>query len=360
MKTVFSVVAVSTLFAGCAPLDERVIQGVSNLPVVSAGYGSTCILGPSRTVECFGFTPGNGTTYTPHTSAVTPLGLGKAIKIEVSNASSSYASCAITEDTSVSCWSNANGATPLKVSGVTGATDIAVAGNEACAVTVDGVVQCWNPLAPSSPATIRQDVNSAKSITAGYDHFCVINTAQAVVCWGGNFNGQLGNTIKNGTTDVVAANSVSGIQAKSVSGGYGFTCAVDLGGRVLCWGVNDYGQLGTGLKDNGLTPHPSPQYVNGIDGATMVSAGWQFTCARRWNHEVLCWGLNDKGQLGNGTKTDSFTPVSVANLTGMVIISAGVNHACASGLGMRVRCWGANGTGQLANGTTNEALVPAP
>lgn len=94
------------------------------------------------------------------------------------------------------------------------------------------------------------------------------------------------------------------------------------------------------------------------DSATVVAAGGSHSCAVIDDGTVKCWGLNNSGQLGDGTQEDSFEPVSVEGLTGVVDIALGGSHSCALTLESEVKCWGANWYGQLADGTTNDRSTP--
>jgi alpha-tubulin suppressor-like RCC1 family protein len=145
-------------------------------------------------------------------------------------------------------------------------------------------------------------------------------------------------------------------------GGYS-ACAVLSDGTVQCWGNDSTGQLGQGLStdDSGFAPpsqSPWPMAVTGLTGATAVSVGSDFignggfACALLSEGTVKCWGVNDFGQLGNGTTTDSSTPVAVLGLSGVTAISAGLDFACALLSDGTVRCWGSNADGQLGNGAT--------
>jgi alpha-tubulin suppressor-like RCC1 family protein len=123
----------------------------------------------------------------------------------------------------------------------------------------------------------------------------------------------------------------------------------------MCWGKNDKGQLGSGTGDSNV-----PVAVPGL-GTTVstLAAGEKFTCALMSNGTVLCWGENDKGQLGDGTTTDSTTPVAVAGLSsGAMAIGAGYKHSCAVLTSGTVQCWGHNNHGQLGDGTTGDSAVP--
>ena len=78
-------------------------------------------------------------------------------------------------------------------------------------------------------------------------------------------------------------------------------------GTIECWGVSDYGVLGSGAGDATLLPVS----VSGISNAAAIAAGSLHMCALLTTGAVQCWGLNDKGQLGDGTTQTSFVPVTV-------------------------------------------------
>ena len=80
---------------------------------------------------------------------------------------------------------------------------------------------------------------------------------------------------------------------------------------MKCWGSNSYGQLG----DNTTTNSTAPVAVYGLGkGIKAITAGNFFACALTTKGEVLCWGANSYGQLGNGTTTSSAKPVAVSGL----------------------------------------------
>jgi alpha-tubulin suppressor-like RCC1 family protein len=125
----------------------------------------------------------------------------------------------------------------------------------------------------------------------------------------------------------------------AVSAGIGFFLALLKTGQVEAWGANQVGQLGDGTTTNSATP----VMVKGLSHVTAISAGGFASLALLSNGSVMAWGSDRFGQLGNGSSgTISTVPVAVASLTGVTALSAGFNHDLAVLGNGTVMAWGAN------------------
>ena len=140
----------------------------------------------------------------------------------------------------------------------------------------------------------------------------------------------------------------------AITAGYKFSCAVVNGG-LHCWGANGSGQLGDGSKTNRLVP---VQVVGLSAKIAAVDCGGAHACAIVDNGAARCWGNNFLSELGDGTDTDSTTPVQVVGLTsGVKGIAAAANHTCAL-VGNGVKCWGINAWGELGVEDIGGSEVP--
>ncbi len=135
----------------------------------------------------------------------------------------------------------------------------------------------------------------------------------------------------------------SGATVIQVSSSGSHTVALKSDGTVWAWGSNRYGQLG----DGSTTDSPTPVQVSGLTGVTAVAAGGVHTAALKSDGTVWVCGSNVYGQLGDGTTNQSATPVRVLGLTGVTAISAGGYHTVALKGDHTVWTWGYNGSGQL-------------
>ncbi|MBI3358405.1 MAG: hypothetical protein HY201_05205 [Nitrospirae bacterium] len=257
--------------------------------------------------------------------------------------------------------------TPVVVSGVANAVQITAGFNHTCALLLGGSIQCWgfnasgqlgdgSSNATSTPVAVNT-ITNAVQITALFDHTCALLSGGSIQCWGFNASGQLGNGTST-TTPVSTPVSVSGIaNAVEVAAGGFHTCALLNGGSVTCWGQNKLIQLGSGKLNDGplLTPGDAIDTLT----ATSLAAGGTHTCALLSDKTVKCWGANLFGQIGTGAFSIASLPdLAVRDLSDVAGLSAGDGHTCALLENETIRCWGLNNFGQLGDGTTNISPLP--
>ncbi|HTA18548.1 MAG TPA: hypothetical protein VK989_04610 [Polyangia bacterium] len=218
--------------------------------------------------------------------------------------------------------------------------DVSIGGSgpwQACALFDDGTVECWtNGITADAPETapVRvPGVTGATAISVGGENACALLADGTVTCWINTAGNQYAPPGSRLTTPIVVSD-LAGATALAV--GALHSCAVVAGGAVKCWGVNNYGELGDGTTNDSATPVT----VSVLDGAIAVAVGQFHSCALRVNGEVLCWGDNEQGFLGDGTGVSATTPVTAAGAEGALAISASGTTTCALLPGGRVSCWG--------------------
>jgi alpha-tubulin suppressor-like RCC1 family protein len=134
-------------------------------------------------------------------------------------------------------------------------------------------------------------------------------------------------------------------EPRQIAAGGSHTCLLDHR-QVWCWGKNDRGQAGDGTRIEAL----HPVRVDGLDHPVAISLGNEHSCALDDAGRVACWGRGEDGQLGSG-KVDLAKPVRVALPKHAVEIAAGYEHTCARLDGGEVACWGHAEHGELGGAT---------
>ena len=195
------------------------------------------------------------------------------------------------------------------------------------------------PLVESAP---RQRVVT-ETLSSGGEHACRLPGDGSLLCWGRDQYGQLGD----GTVgpDVMAAQRVRGSKWRSVSGGGASTCGIKNSGKLFCWGVNHRGQLGDGTTK----VRAKPVLVSKNKKWRTVSASWFNTCAITSEAKLYCWGDNAAGQLGKTKAKQSERPVQLPGAK-WATVSVGSRYVCATKTDGSLRCWGGNLFGQLGTG----------
>lgn len=411
----YTLAATTGTLTGATSARFTVRDGGSFLSVTSGG-AHTCGVTDAGTAYCWGLNDhgqlGDGTT-SERTAPVLVAGGHFFSSLRLGGAHT----CGLTSNGTTYCWgSNDHGqlgdgsttdrTVPVPVAGeLQFLYGLTLGESHTCGsvpVPLDpdeGVVYCWGqngsgqlgdgttgdrttPLAVAGGPSISV-------VSAGGQHTCGLDLYGMgfAYCWGSNSNGQL----DVGTT----AGSLSPVRIILIGCGFGpptpggpscplgavtpfenvtaggaHTCAEAGGSYYLsfawyCWGGNGDGQLGEGTT----TDRTAPVLVGGGRSFIAMSAGASHTCGIAGHGDLsipgfwvtdgsaYCWGLNDHGQLGDGTTTTRTSPVPVAGGVRFLSLSAGSSHTCGvSALG--VYCWGNNDHGQLGSGTTSDSAVP--
>lgn len=305
-------------------------------------------------------------------------------------------SLALLENGTVVAWGSnndgqlGNGTTnasdvPVAVKELKGVTAIAAGADFGLALLKNGAVMAWGDNAQGqlgNGTTTNSDVpveatglsEAVTAIGAGGEHSLAVLTGGAVVAWGENNNGQLGNGTETSSDVPVAvcavgtsAPCVSHLEgASAVAGNSNDSAALLSNGTVVDWGNGSYGALGNGTETNSHVPVA----VSGLSGVTAIAdggygenGGEPFTLALLGNGTVEAWGDNGEGQLGVGTSTGpencehpvvgpacSKTPVAVSGLSGVTAVAARGDHSLALLSAGTARAWGENSEGELGDG----------
>jgi hypothetical protein len=148
---------------------------------------------------------------------------------------------------------------------------------------------------------------------------------------------------------------VSGLQrVVRIAAGRNLSLALRSDGTVWAWGLNNHGQLGDGTTTNRRTP----VQVSGLQGAVDIAGGRDHGLAVLSNGSVWAWGDNTHGQLGDGTTTNRTSPVRAGGLSDVETVTAGAYHSLALRSDGTVWAWGQNSQGQLGDGSFTRRTTP--
>ena len=226
-------------------------------------------------------------------------------------------------------------------------------------------------------ASAEQAGSSARSLQAGWldagaNFACAITAGGGAVCWGADDHGELGNGpaisgIQVSPTPVALPPGRRAVAISASSGSnQNHACAVLDDGSAVCWGSDQFGQLGNGPGASGDQQTPTPVLLPPGRRATAISAGSVTTCAVLDDGGAACWGDDAEGALGNGPAVtgDQQAPTAVLLPSGRTAtaISAGDDDACAVLDDASLVCWGSDANAALGNGPglTGDQSSPGP
>ncbi len=354
--------------------------------IVAAGGDHVCGIDENFQLWCWGRDDkgqiGNGVTqnYVSKPYKVIVNGVDKWRYVAVNK----FSTCAIDDTNSLYCWGDDSFSKlgdmgwgivsiPERVVNVdgTGWKNVAVGYEHICAFDVNDNLWCWGrntdgngnfgqlltgrglkvytrPLEVFYPENVTW-IN----VSAGGNHTCGINAKHELWCWGNNMEGELGVTEPfsfnsaempyMGMDFPVKVENSEGTLWKQVAGGYYHTCALDINGKVWCWGYNFTGSLGWNGGNSSLP-------VSGITiKFNRISAGGFHNCGLTTDGVLYCWGNNFAGQLGTGDYESGPEPRAVKNPDGAFWkdVCTGEFFTCAIDVDGVLWCWGDNRMGEI-------------
>lgn len=291
---------------------------------------------------------------------ITPLGA----KVARAGTLGMQGACSI-EDEEVRCWGEIGSSISEAIDTRFGPIPIAEQGK--------------NEITGRRTTTARRiaGIDGAIQVAIGIEHLCALMPDGTVRCLGSNRVGQLGRV----ATPVDAYHAAAPVeplrQVVQLEAGLAATCARVASGEVYCWGSNVFGQVGTS-DEASLIPHihyvtipgdphdrfaPRPIRVQGLPKARQLSVGATHVCAVGEDGRAYCWGANQSGQLGDGTKERQGTPVLMRDIAGAVDVAASAfgpeGNTCVLLETGRVRCVGRDSRGESGGHGVDVVVAPA-
>ena len=275
-----------TLVLGVQSVSETCDGGVcSRTPVraggteeflkVETGSAHNCAINTSGLAKCWGVNAAGelGTASYQQIRFDPNLVSGDHIFSQI--ASGVRFSCGLDSVGAMSCWGLANEG------------QLASTSFQNCTAGINNFQCSPTPIAANTPLRFSR-------IELGGTFGCGLTTAAALVCWGGNSEGQLGIGTFTGSAAPIAVQGTGTWQAFAT--GVSHACGIKAG-AALCWGLNSTAQLGTGSKE---FANSTPQPVSGTRTYTQIVAGLHHSCALASDGTTWCWGSDKVKQLGRG------------------------------------------------------------
>jgi alpha-tubulin suppressor-like RCC1 family protein len=255
--------------------------------------------------------------------------------------------------------STTNVATPTELA-LGGVVSVAAGISSGYAVKSDGTVWAWGSntdgeLGDGTTTGVQvpqkvPGISTALSVVAGDQWAGALLSNGTAVAWGKNDGGQLGDGSGAQKTSPVAVLGIT--NAVAIFGAHENGYVVLSDGTLKAWGFA--AGLGTGSATNSL----SPVTVPGQTGVVTVVDSLYGAYALHSNGTVSAWGAGQFGRLGNGTVTDSATPVTVG-VSGVTALAGSEYDGYALTAGGQVFSWGAGSNDGLGNGLTSDQPTPA-
>lgn len=253
-----------------------------------------------------------------------------------------------------------------------------------CAIArFSGDVYCWGrntfggvgdgtAINRQAPVNISQIPGSSlygktvTQISQGWVHTCALTTDNHMHCWGYNGMGNLGiGNVSHRYLPVdittVSGSQLNGKQITKMALGGHHTCAYSPGNGLYCWGWNPYGQVGDGSSSGSNRLYPVRVYTSSFDNLALGGAHSCITTTTTTTY-VRCWGLNDSGNLGNGSSSNQYTAggttITVSISSNARLVAGGKTTCVWQDNAPRAYCWGHNLSGKIGNNSTSNRYYP--
>ena len=280
----------------------------------------------------------------------------------------------------------ANRPNPTPMKGWTDVIDIATGSKETIALRADGTVWSWGNSRGQSVAV--PGLTNIVAIAGFSQHALALKKDGTVWAWGWNSSGELGDGTEIYRDAPVAVYGLKEVEA--IAAGLGFSVALKRDGTVWTWGWNKSGQLGDQTQINRATP----ARIENLSNVVAISAGAYGAAAVKSDGKVSNWGSprleslanlsdvvsvafgdthaivlnrngtiwtvgeNNEGQLGNGSTTDSSTPLSILGIADVVAVAAAPGNSAVLKRDGTVWIWGGSHDSMLGVALTTNSSIP--
>ena len=224
-------------------------------------------------------------------------------------------------------------------------------------IVLGEILYYLNSTYPSeNKSTVFPDFVNWKTIGISTLHaFIAIDSSNKLWGWGENGYGQLGLGDIADRVSPVQIGSSTNWSTISVTAVYGSTFAIDTSGYLWSWGINNVGQLGSGVT----TSRSSPVKVGALTDWNKIVSGYEHTLAIKTDGTLWSWGYNNYGQLGLSDITNRSSPVKIGSSTNWnKIYSGGESVSFAIDNSGYMWSWGYNGSGELGLGDRTNRSSP--